>query len=199
MKIRGRKTVGEVLQNLESKGVSGNGIEKYSALKLIAFKAERSLEVIGIDLAGSHHLIKTFPFTGFSGNLGPKLREGDRQIPEGIYKIEGLNPNSAYHLSIKLNYPNDFDREMAALDGRENPGSDIFIHGKSGTVGCIPIGDEAIEELFLMVSKIGIKNVSIILAPHDFRKGLPNPECKDIAWTSELYASIRAALRKNKL
>ena len=63
-------------------------------------------------------LIESYPFTGFSGTIGPKLKNGDKQIPEGIYSVEYLNPNSKFYLSIKINYPNDFDREKASLDGR---------------------------------------------------------------------------------
>jgi murein L,D-transpeptidase YafK len=70
-----------------------------------------------------------------SGKAGPKLREGDGQVPEGIYRIDGLNPNSSYHLSLKLNYPNDFDLEQARTEGRTELGGDIFIHGKAVSIG----------------------------------------------------------------
>ncbi|MDF3129208.1 hypothetical protein P0Y35_08380 [Kiritimatiellaeota bacterium B1221] len=183
-----------VLAELESRSVSDYAVETFDHLTLLGLKAERQLEVYGVKQGGPPELLVSFPFTGFSGRLGPKLREGDLQIPEGIYTVEYLNPNSRYHLSFKLNYPNEFDREMGKRDGRENLGFDIFIHGKSGTVGCIPIGDDAIEELFLMVAKIGIENVSVIIAPHDFRKGRPNPEIKEINWETELYHGIRSAL-----
>ena len=63
------------------------------------------LEVWGRLKSGELELIKRYPFTGFSGGPGPKLREEDGQIPEGIYAIEYLNPNSQFHLSMKLNYP----------------------------------------------------------------------------------------------
>jgi len=62
-------------------------------------------------------MIKSYPFTGFSGGLGPKLREGDGQIPEGVYAIEYLNPNSQFHLSVKLDYPNVFDKAKGRADG----------------------------------------------------------------------------------
>jgi len=83
-------------------------------LTILAFKNERLLEVWGY---GDNHwrFIKSFNWTAYSGVLGPKLREGDRQIPEGIYGIEYLNPNSKFHLSMKVSYPNSFDREMANL------------------------------------------------------------------------------------
>ncbi|MHC4915911.1 MAG: L,D-transpeptidase family protein, partial [Planctomycetota bacterium] len=96
-------------------------------LLLVALKRERRLEVWAPDPDGRMRLVKTHPVLGASGGPGPKLREGDRQVPEGFYLVEGLNPNSAFHLSIRLDYPNDFDLRMAERDGRASPGGDIYI------------------------------------------------------------------------
>lgn len=90
---------------------------------------------------------RTYDFCESSGKLGPKRRAGDFQIPEGFYYINRFNPRSKFHLSLGLNYPNDSD---LILSDKENPGSDIFIHGGCQTVGCIPIGDEKIRELYLL-------------------------------------------------
>ena len=76
-----------------------------------------------------------YPILAASGVLGPKLREGDKQVPEGIYGAEALNPNSKFHLSIRLNYPNTFDRRMAQSDGRTQLGGDIMIH-EIGRASC---------------------------------------------------------------
>ncbi|MDD7986059.1 L,D-transpeptidase family protein [Lentisphaera marina] len=135
---------------------------------MIALKQERRLELWAKTPNKAIHLIN-FPFTGSSGQLGPKLREGDGQIPEGIYKITSLNPNSAYHLSLKINYPNNFDQKSAKTDGRTNLGSNIFIHGNSLSIGCIPIGDENIEKLFFLVHKVGLANTKLIIAPNNIR------------------------------
>jgi len=135
--------------------------------------------------------IKTYPLTAYCGRWGPKMKEGDCQIPEGIYKISGLNPNSSYHLSLKIDYPNAFDKEMGKADNRSGLGSLIFIHGKAVTIGCVPIGDEAIEEIFTIAAETGRENIEVVLSPVDFRKDykkrqLPaNPE-----WVSELYRQI---------
>ncbi|RUM70761.1 MAG: hypothetical protein DSZ07_01795, partial [Sulfurovum sp.] len=137
-------------------------------LTLIGLKHEQLLEVWG-EHNGKKIYITTYPFTAFSGHLGPKLREGDRQIPEGIYKIGYLNPNSKFHLSININYPNAFDKKMAKKEKRTHLGSAIMIHGNAVTIGCIPIGDDKIEELYQLVEKVGIKNTKVILAPIDFR------------------------------
>lgn len=138
---------------------------------------------------------KKYRMTAFSGKLGPKLSEGDGQIPEGIYKIEYLNPNSRFHLSLKVSYPNDFDRAMAAGDGRANLGGDIMIHGNSVTIGCVPVGDDAIEDIFFLVYKIGLKNVDVVIAPYDMRKGRrPDLETADVKWYPKLCDMISAAL-----
>ena len=153
------------------------------------------MEVWIRDAAGPWRLLKRYPFTGFSGALGPKLREGDGQIPEGVYGIEYLNPNSSYHLSLKVDYPNAFDRRMAALEGRTQPGTDIFIHGGSATIGCIPLGDPAVEEVFVLVASVGRERTRVILAPRDFRAGHGPPAIETVGWEDQLYPAIQAALR----
>ena len=138
-----------------------------------------------------------YKMTAFSGKLGPKLKEGDRQIPEGIYCVEYMNPNSSYHLSFKVSYPNDFDKAMAAKEGRTNLGGDIMIHGSNATIGCVPIGDEGIEDVFYLVAKVGFKNVEIVIAPYDMRKGRrPELEQSSLAWYPRLCDDIFAALNK---
>ncbi len=166
-------------------------------LIILAFKEEQVLEIYASD-QGQHKYLMSYPFTATSGQLGPKLREGDRQIPEGSYEIEYLNPNSAFHLSMKLTYPNAFDRAKGQEDGRTKLGSDIFIHGKAQTIGCIPIGDPAIEELFLLVSELGKEKVRIIVSPWDFRTKPQFPKINSVTWTDELYSDIKQELLEIK-
>ena len=108
-----------------------------------AFKQEKELEI----WAGARklRLIKTYPILAASGVLGPKLQRGDRQVPEGWYHINRFNPRSRFHLSLGLNYPNEADRIRSA--GRD-PGDDIFIHGSNKSIGCLAMGDLAIEEIY---------------------------------------------------
>ena len=115
-------------------------------LFLRAFKHEAVLEAWARG-EGAFHLIREYPITYSSGQPGPKRREGDRQVPEGFYLIESFNPLSLYHLSLRVNYPNESDR---ILSDREKPGFDIYIHGGDGSIGCVPIGDEGIDEVYLM-------------------------------------------------
>ncbi|GAB6262984.1 hypothetical protein PSSHI_32280 [Photobacterium sp. R1] len=162
-------------------------------IALLGLKEEKKLELWAIDKQGNHHFVYSYPVTAASGKAGPKLKEGDRQVPEGIYKIIGLNPNSRFHLSMKLNYPNDFDRKYADLEGRTRPGNNIFIHGKAASIGCLAIGDSAIEELFTLVGKIGHQNAEVVIAPHDPRKAPIRPVSNHSpVWISELYASIES-------
>jgi len=193
---RGETTIASAVSNLHGKGcgLDSGQVDQIESLTLIGLKEERSLEVWAQQQNGQRELIRTYPFTAYSGTIGPKLREGDGQIPEGIYRVEYLNPNSSYHLSIKIDYPNAFDREKGEADDREQLGFDIFIHGRSVTVGCIPIGDEAIEDLFTIVSQVGPKNSEVIITPVDFRKRDDRPEIEEIDWEDELYETITTAL-----
>lgn len=165
-------------------------------LLYVAFKQEGLLEVYGRDDSSAPWVrIKRYPFTAKSGRLGPKLREGDKQIPEGIYNTEYLNPNSSYHLSIKLNYPNEFDLEKANAEGRTEPGSDIFIHGKAVSIGCIALGDVAIEELFILTSRLSSGH-QVIIAPWDFRVRPDYPVISEVTWERELYDALKTALQR---
>ena len=161
-------------------------------LRILVFKNERRLEVH----APGWKAPRVYPMTGFSGTLGPKLKEGDGQIPEGVYGIEYLNPNSSFYLSMKVSYPNDADRQRAKADGRTNLGGDIMIHGTNATVGCVPIGDDAIEDVFYLVNAVGIKNVSVIIAPYDMRSGRkPELEKKPLSWYPELCNQLAEVLK----
>lgn len=113
---------------------------------LRAFKQEQEFELWAkTRTANTWNLLKTYPICQSSGTLGPKRKEGDRQVPEGVYHIDRFNPNSSYHLSLGLNYPNASD---LVRGDPHAPGSDIFIHGACVTVGCIPLTDALIEEVY---------------------------------------------------
>jgi hypothetical protein len=163
---------------------------------LLALKETRRLE-LWVQERGRWHHVREYRIKGMSGELGPKLREGDRQVPEGIYRIEKLNPNSGFHLSMKLNYPNEFDLEQAQLEGRKNPGSAIFIHGSNVSSGCLAMGDRAIEELFVLTSLIGKENVAVIISPHDFRTHpVPQPLPGNPVWRHALNQTIADRMKQ---
>jgi len=164
-------------------------------LTLIGLKHEKTLEVWTEKNGKNIHLVD-YPFTGFSGVLGPKFKEGDRQIPEGIYGIGYLNPNSKFHLSMNINYPNTFDKKMAKKENRTNLGSAIMIHGSDETVGCIPIGNDKIEELYFLAEKVGIQNIKVILSPVDFRTTkVKIKKTTKHPWLKDLYAQIKEEMK----
>lgn len=161
---------------------------------LLVFKQEKKLE-LWANSCGVWKRIKTYPILAASGGPGPKLRAGDDQVPEGIYKIISLNPHSRFHLSLDLDYPNTFDREHAYAEHRYNPGCNIFIHGNDVSIGCIAIGDTAIEELFVLVYKTGLQHVKVIIAPNDLRTERPLKDInKPPRWLPTLYKNISQAL-----
>lgn len=162
-------------------------------LRIVVFKRERHVELHASGWEDS----RAYEMQGFSGLLGPKLKEGDGQIPEGVYGVEYLNPNSMFHLSLKVSYPNNFDLARAREDGRSGLGGDIMIHGGSATVGCIPIGDDGIEEVFYFVEKAGCENVHVVIAPYDMRRGrVPELEVSEIPWYPKLCSVIYEELMK---
>lgn len=167
-----------------------------ASLAFLAFKEEKRLEVWA-SRQRQWVLVSTYVIKGISGKAGPKLREGDRQVPEGIYKLEGLNPNSSFHLSMKINYPNAFDLKHATLDGRTTPGGNIFIHGGALSVGCLAMGDDAIEELFVLTHRVGVSSVKVVIAPSDLRRGA-SPSLSGPGWLPKLYGHIRTELSEFK-
>ena len=204
IKLTGGQTVAQVIETIgpdarsywepivKEKGLS----YPPKSLTLIALKKERKLEVWTTSNSGTPVQLSTFDILAKSGTLGPKRREHDGQIPEGLYKVPGLNPNSAYHLSIKVDYPNAWDREHANEEDKNSLGGDIFIHGKSVSIGCIAIGDPNIEKLFTLVADTGKENITIIIAPFDMRNNydprrLPLYEL----WYRDLYENITEAIR----
>lgn len=194
--ITGRQTVADVLaevgpqarlrlvQYFDQAGI----VYPPDKAMLLAIKSTAMLELWAGDGANPE-FIRHYDIKAASGVGGPKLREGDKQVPEGLYRITGLNPNSSFHLSMKLNYPNEFDLKHAAADGRADPGSDIFIHGKAQSVGCLAMGDTAIEELFILAADVGIGNLAVAIAPADPRSAVLSVP-SDPPWVAQLYQML---------
>lgn len=163
------------------------------ALTLIVLKNSKQIQLYAKD-KGHWHFIRRFPILAAAGGPGPKLHEGDRQVPEGVYHIVQLNPDSRFDLSMELNYPNAFDRRVARLTHRRHLGGDIFIHGSHRSIGCVAIGNMAIQELFPLVYFVGIKNVKVIIAPDDLRVKKPIYRHRHPGWLPVLYARIKRAM-----
>lgn len=164
---------------------------------MVILKEEKSLEIHAAGKDGKFRWVRSYPIMAASGQSGPKLREGDGQVPEGLYQIESLNPNSLYHLSLRIGYPNAFDRAKATTEHRENLGGDIMIHGSNVSVGCLAMGDQVAEELFVLVALTGIKNTQVVISPEDFRLR-PIQTLSPVApeWLPGLYEAIATELRR---
>jgi murein L,D-transpeptidase YafK len=128
----------------EKKGVSYPPKDIY----VRSFKSQNEMEVWARNEPDQEYkLIKLYRICALSGILGPKRYEGDRQVPEGFYFIEDFNPRSDYYLSMLINYPNYSDQILAS---GTRPGGDIYIHGGCVTVGCMPMTDDVIQELYVL-------------------------------------------------
>jgi hypothetical protein len=165
-------------------------------MTLVILKQEKQMQLYAGSANGGERFIHTFPILAASGHAGPKLREGDWQVPEGIYGVESLNPNSTYHLALHVNYPNSFDRQHAQADGRTQLGGDIMIHGSNVSIGCVALGDSAAEDIFVLAAKVGLPRVLLLFCPMDLRTAHPvSVNVESPPWTSELYAKLQAELK----
>lgn len=141
-----------------------------------SFKYDSQLEVWVRNANNEpYKLFKTYKVCALSGSLGPKRMEGDYQVPEGFYYINVFNPRSNYHLSLGINYPNASD---VLLSDSVTPGGEIYIHGSCVTVGCIPIKDDQIEEVYLLASHAKAQGQDFIPV-HIFPIRYNNPKSLD--------------------
>jgi murein L,D-transpeptidase YafK len=126
--------------------IERRNMSKESPILVRIFKEESELEVWKEDQSGRMALLKTYPICRWSGDLGPKIKQGDRQAPEGFYTITPslMNPNSSYYLSINLGYPNTFDR------ANNRTGSFLMIHGDCSSAGCYAMTDEQVAEIYAL-------------------------------------------------
>ena len=165
-------------------------------LVMVGLKEEKKLEIYAADKEGNLKYVCSYPIIGNSGVLGPKLKEGDKQMPEGIYRIQELEPNSTYHVALRVNYPNDFDKQKGAEEGREQLGGDIMIHGYNKSIGCLAMGDPVSEELFVLVHDVGLDKTELLMCPFDFRlppDGVALPDKPE--WISEVYGQLKTRVK----
>jgi len=163
---------------------------------LVGFKVEKQLEIYAADEGNTWRFVRSMPIEKASGIIGPKLRMGDGQVPEGFYRVESLNPNSKYHLSLRVSYPSDEDKEQARLDGRggENLGGDIMIHGGAQSVGCLAMGDEGAEDLFVLAARTVHAPIEVWLCPLDFRSQDVPADASRPRWVESRYLRLSKAL-----
>jgi murein L,D-transpeptidase YafK len=153
----------EIINNIQKHGLKENNFR----LLLMASKTEQELHLFaGQNSDGSGmKLIRNFKICKTSGVPGPKTRQGDDQIPEGFYHISRFNPESGYHLAMEISYPGRVDR---VRNKNSNPGGDIMIHGSCVTIGCLPMTNEGIEEIYIYAIKArnnGQKDIPVYIFP----------------------------------
>jgi len=129
---------------LNEKKISLNDVH----ILFVAYKENDRIDVyVKNKNFSTYTTFKSYPICARSGNLGPKVQQGDGQVPEGFYQIDRFNPSSNFYLSLGLNYPNLADKRRTTTP---NLGGDIFIHGACVTIGCLPITDNFIKELYTL-------------------------------------------------
>ena len=150
------------------------------------FKKDAGLEVWAKNKnTEPYKLLKTYRICVVSGDLGPKRREGDGQTPEGFYTISNFNPNSNYYLSLGVGYPNASDRLKS---DKHHPGGNIYIHGNCVSIGCMPIQDDGIKELYwlaVQAKSAGEANIPVHIFP--FRMNSDN-----MKWATNKYSNDKS-------
>ena len=165
----------DILNKIKSIGLSKPEFHIYIRI----FKYEQLVQLwIKKTSVDTFSLIQTYPFSANSGDLGPKRKQGDLQIPEGFYHIDTFNPYSIFYISLGINYPNRSDRIL----GDKNTGGDIFIHGNNVTIGCVPITDDKIKELYLFAvyaKESGQNDIPVHIFPYNFNNQITRNKIKN--------------------
>jgi len=137
------------------------------------FKTEQVLELwVRNQVSDTFQIFKEYKICASSGELGPKRREGDRQVPEGFYWVDKFIPMSNFHLALQINYPNKSD-SILGMNGKL--GGKICIHGDCVTIGCIPITDDCIKEVYLMAIEAkssGQERIPVHIFPAKYKNGM---------------------------
>jgi len=147
--LRYREAEARQLQTVRGEFVAVGAAWPPKGLYLRAYKREGVVELWARAGRGARYVpVRRFEICMASGRLGPKVQEGDGQVPEGRYEISAFNPRSRYHLALKVSYPDATDRRRAAALG-VSPGGAIMVHGGCVTIGCLPLRDGPMEALYV--------------------------------------------------
>jgi hypothetical protein len=169
-------------------------------VSLLFFKDTKILSLYAGNDKKDMRFVKNYAVRAASGKPGPKLIEGDRQVPEGLYSIVFLNPNSLYHLSMRVDYPNQFDRAQAKRDGRKNLGGGIMVHGSKYSIGCIALGNDAISEVFHLAATTTLANWQILSMATDLRTNqAPADVVAALPWMAGVYDDLKTDLQNYPL
>ena len=155
---------GDRVENARQRVQAGLGEHFGKPVFIRIIKEDAAFELWVQERNGIWHILKTYSIAGMSGGIGPKTAEGDKQAPEGFYRVypRSMNPRSKFHLAFNIGYPNRYDREL----GRT--GSFIMVHGSIWSVGCFAMTDAGIDEIYTLVNeafKAGAENVPVQIYP----------------------------------
>lgn len=173
-----------ILSKLESENIK---LEELRIL-IVAYKEEQQFDLYAKNKNdASYKKLISYPICALSGQLGPKRQQGDGQVPEGFYNINVFNPTSGYYLSLGINYPNAADRKKSQA---KDLGGSIFIHGECVTIGCMPMTNDKIKEIYLYAihaRQNGEMSIPVYVFP--FKMGKENMEKhKNLYKNTELIA-----------
>jgi murein L,D-transpeptidase YafK len=185
---RAERAAGRVQPELEQ-ALDQAGLKLGAPLLIRLFKLEAELEV-WVDDGQRYRHFRSWPICAWSGALGPKLRQGDRQAPEGFYQVSPsqMNPASRYHLSFNLGYPNAYDRAHA------RSGDYLMVHGNCVSIGCYAMGDAAIERIYTLMSAAfagGQREIPVHAFPFRFDRSDLATRLRDPEW-GEFWSELRA-------
>lgn len=180
-----------ITAQLAAKGIKVNEAVQ---LYLRAFKEESIIELWARNSsAATFQLVDSFEVCSMSGNIGPKRKQGDRQVPEGFYHIDRFNPSSNFHLSLGINYPNASDKIISKA---ANLGGDIFIHGSCVSIGCMAITDEQIKELYIYCVEAysgGQTKIPVTIFPARLTTANYNRLARRMPEQKELWTELQSA------
>lgn len=167
--------------------LEAKGLRYGSPIFIRIFKEERLLE-LWVAKDSTYELFRSYGVAAMSGNLGPKTREGDLQAPEGFYEVPPgmMNPNSSYHLSFNVGYPNAYDRAKSCT------GSAIMVHGRQASIGCFAMTDPRIEQIYTLVEaalRKGQRSVPVHIFP--FRMTEENLQRHAASEFSEFWKELK--------
>ena len=167
-------------------------------IRILVLKAEKQVELWGKFRNGQWKKFNYYPIFSLPEGTGPKRSRDEIKTPEGVYRIAELDPNSIFNLAIKLDYPSQEDKEIAQLEKRspESMETDFLLHGFGFSEKNISLPDEAMKELFYLISKAGLEHTELLIAPADFRKELPQLTEPD--WLKQRYEKMKQKMEELK-
>ncbi|PRH88888.1 hypothetical protein C5L14_06655 [Labrys okinawensis] len=159
--------------------MQAKGMARSAPILVRIYKKESELEIWKQTSSGRYALLKSYPVCRWSGQLGPKKSEGDRQVPEGFYAVSmsSLNPNSQYYLSFDIGYPNNFDRQLGRAGGN------IMVHGSCSSRGCFAMTDKQVAEIYAVArealqggqASFQVQSLPFRMTPENMARNRRNP------------------------